>query len=183
MTPLRRTLVLSRWPMRPRTFTPRFCEVPNAINGWRSARIGPVDVADVTLAELLDFLVETVRSRRSLRVFYANAHAIQIAASDPNLALELARADLVFCDGAGVQLASYLLDTPLRARNTHPEWIDALIARLGSDARIYLVGDETSVVTAAADALRNRHVGCEIVGVHNGFFGYPGPEHERIVAD
>ena len=167
---------------------PRFCDVGNngeRRNGreWRSVRIGPVVVDDVTRAQLLDFLHNTVKARRSLRVFYANAHAVRLAAADPSFARELAHADVVFCDGAGVQLASHFLNTPLRARNTPPAWIDALISGLGSDARIYLVGDEAPVVKAAADVLRNRHLQCEVVGAQTGFFKYPGPEHDRIVAD
>ena len=150
---------------------------------WRSVRIGPLQVDDLSQSDLLDVITRSVALRRGLKLFYANAHAVRLSAEDGAIRSEIAQGDVVFCDGLGVQLASRFLGTPLRASMTPPVWIDELFARLGESARVYLIGDEPNIVAAAADELRRRHLRCKIVGTQHGFFAFPGPEHDRILTE
>jgi N-acetylglucosaminyldiphosphoundecaprenol N-acetyl-beta-D-mannosaminyltransferase len=149
----------------------------------RTVRVGTVDVADVTAAELIQVISSAVDEGRGLRILYANAHAIRLAADDPTFHRHLAHADLLCCDGRGVKLAARLLGSPLRAGLTPPEWIGALIEHLGMRARLYLVGDEPAVVTDAADVLQREHPACTVVGKHHGFFPMSGADNERLLED
>ena len=153
-----------------------------AERNWRSVQIGPLEVDDLSQSELLDVITRSVALQRGLKFFYANAHAVRLAAEDETVRDEIAQGDIVFCDGRGIRLASRFLGTPLRASMTPPDWIDDLFARLVERARVYLVGDEPAIVVGAADELRRRHPGCKIVGAQHGYFPFPGPEHDRILA-
>lgn len=148
----------------------------------RSVQIGPLEVDDLCQSELLDVITRSVALRRGLKFFYANAHAVRLAAEHRAVREEIAQGDIVFCDGRGIRLASRFLGTPLRASMTPPDWIDDLFARLSEHARVYLVGDEPKIVAAAAAELLRRHPRCEIVGAQHGYFPFPGPEHDRILA-
>lgn len=150
---------------------------------WRAVQVGPLQIDDLSQSDLLDAITDSVALRRGLKLFYANAHAVRLSAEDGAVRNEIDQGDIVFCDGLGVQLASRFLGTPLRASMTPPIWIDELFARLAERARVYLIGDEPSIVAAAAGELRRRHPRCEIVGTQHGFFVFPGPEHDRILGE
>ena len=149
----------------------------------RTVRIGSVKVTDTTAPELIELIAAAMHAGYGLRLCYANAHAVRLAAEDPAFARDLARADVTFCDGVGVKLAARILGAPLRASLTPPQWIGPLIERLGSRARLYLVGDEADVVAAAADRLRQQYPDCAVIGAHHGFFRTPGPEHQQLLAE
>jgi N-acetylglucosaminyldiphosphoundecaprenol N-acetyl-beta-D-mannosaminyltransferase len=150
---------------------------------WRSVQIGPLEVDDLSQPELLDVITRSVTLQRGLRFFYANAHAVRLAAEDRTVRNEIAKGDIVFCDGRGIRLASRFLGTPLRASMTPPDWIDDLFVKLAESARVYLVGDKPDIVAAAAAELRLRHPRCAILGMQHGYFAFPGSENDRILAE
>jgi N-acetylglucosaminyldiphosphoundecaprenol N-acetyl-beta-D-mannosaminyltransferase len=148
----------------------------------RSVRIGPVRVHDVTVADVLALAGDAVRERRQVTLCYANAHTIRLAADDAQFAQDLARADLVFCDGFGVQLASSILGQRLRARLTPPAWLNQLVGVLEpTHARFFLVGDQPEVVSLAATVLETQYPPARVVGAHHGFFAPDGPDNERLL--
>jgi len=154
---------------------------PNS-SRFQRVQIGSIMVHDVTVPEILALVREAVRHRRRLTLCYANAHAIRLAATDSQFARDLAAADVVFCDGYGVQLASRLLGQPLRARMTPPAWLEELVQALEPEhARFFLVGDEPRTVSRAAEGLEAHYPPAKAVGVHHGFFPLQGQENENLL--
>ena len=123
-----------------------------------------------------------VRERRSLLVLNANAHMVVLSKRQPWLRDLLNRADIVFCDGAGVQLASWALNGHRPHRTTPPEWIDRFAAQLPKGASIFWLGGAPDVVDVAARRFSERHA-VRIAGLQHGFFDHrPGSdENEALI--
>lgn len=129
----------------------------------------PVDAltVDDLHARLRTFIDERARAT----VLHANVHAINLACRHDWFARILQSADIVFCDGYGVQLGARMLGGHLPARITYADWMWQLAAwgeRQGLS--LFLIGGRPGVAHAAATRLRARHPRLGIVGVHDGFF-------------
>ena len=142
--------------------------------------VGPVPVHAVGRAETLAFLAANTDPPLSA-VFYANAHAVNLAARDDAFREALEAADLVFCDGKAVQWASRILGDPVPERFTPPDWIDDLCAlAVERRARLFFLGGAEGIAKRAAARLRERHRGLE-VGTHHGYFDPEGESGARVV--
>jgi N-acetylglucosaminyldiphosphoundecaprenol N-acetyl-beta-D-mannosaminyltransferase len=119
-----------------------------------------------------------VRERRSLLVLNANAHMVVLTKREPWLRDLLNRADIAFCDGAGVQLAAWALNGHRPHRTTPPEWIDRFAAQLPAGASVFWLGGAPDVVDAAAQRFSKRHA-VRIAGVQHGFFDHRAGSDEN----
>ena len=138
-------------------------------SGGRPVRVGQVPVHPLTRAETLEFLALNADPPLST-VFYANAHAVNLAARDPGFREALEAADLVFCDGKAVQWATRVLGEPVPERFTPPDWIDELCEMaVQRNARLFFLGGAEGVADRAAAKLREAHPGLE-VRTHHGYF-------------
>ncbi|GEN63088.1 glycosyl transferase [Acetobacter oeni] len=104
-----------------------------------------------------------------MRVINANAHCVTIAQRLPWLRELFRNAEIAFCDGAGVQLASLFLNGKRLHRTTPPEWVGNVLQQLGPEASVFWLGGEEHVVAEAADIFARRY-GCRTAGWRNGFF-------------
>ncbi|MGH2541763.1 MAG: WecB/TagA/CpsF family glycosyltransferase [Ardenticatenaceae bacterium] len=148
----------------------------------RSAcNIGGVPVHPVRLDELLEWMAAVITARKQATVMYANAYMVNLAYSNPAFRDAIHRADLVFCDGHGVRLASLLLGTPLPERLTPPDWIPALATFCAQqDYRLFLLGGRPSVAGHAATRLRTGFSGLQIT-THHGYFDPQSVENEAVL--
>ena len=143
-----------------------------------------VRVDDVPIATLLDKMETAICGGKRLMVVNANAHLVLLAQRRPWLRDLFDRADIAFCDGAGVQFAVRLLAGWLPHRHTPPQWIEPLAMRLARrGATVFWVGGTTATVEQAASRLQQR-TGLRPVGVSNGYFDMaPGSaDSEALVA-
>jgi len=124
------------------------------------------DLDGKTIAERSVF---AVRSGQKLLVVNANAHMVVLAQTRPWLRELFQRANIAFCDGAGVQLAIRLLNGRVVRRTTPPEWIGNFLSALGEDASIFWVGGTPEVVAAAAARYEEQY-GVRTAGVQHGYF-------------
>ncbi|NHO32318.1 WecB/TagA/CpsF family glycosyltransferase [Acetobacter fallax] len=128
-----------------------------------------VRLFDISREDLEFGLISAIREGQKLRVINANAHCLTIAQRLPWLRELFQKAEVAFCDGAGVQLASLFLTGRRLHRTTPPEWVGNVLQELGSEASVYWLGGDEVVVAEAAKAFAGRY-GCRIAGWHNGFF-------------
>jgi len=116
-------------------------------------------------------------------VMYANVHVLNTAWSDPELRAILNRADLVYCDGAGVVLGARLLGHRLPGRMTGADWIEPLCQACAAEGvTLYLLGGRPGVASHAARRLENRHPGLRVAGAHHGYLADPGICRDAIAA-
>ena len=114
-------------------------------------------------------VVEAAAAKRKMLVVNANAHFVVLSQRNPWMRELFARADIAFCDGAGVQLAARFLTGRVPHRTTPPEWIGSVLEQLGPQASIFWLGGQQEAVEEAARRYEARY-GVTTAGVQHGYF-------------
>ena len=130
---------------------------------------------------IVDRVIEAVEGEDKLLVVNANAHCVTLSQTEPWLRGLFTEADIAFCDGAGVQVATKILKGFTPHRTTPPEWIGPALERLGTKARVFWLGGTHDVATQAAAAFEARY---DVVtaGVQDGYFdAAPGSADTRAI--
>jgi N-acetylglucosaminyldiphosphoundecaprenol N-acetyl-beta-D-mannosaminyltransferase len=147
-----------------------------------SVRIGRVSVNRVSLSDMLLFVTESLGARVARTVFYANSYAVTLAEADPQFAAAMGKADVIFCDGFGVYLASRTLGRPIPERFAWPDWIEALGTTCrDSGASMFFLGARQGVARQAASKLEAAVPGLRVHS-HHGHFP-KNDESSRAVID
>lgn len=138
----------------------------------------PVD--RFTFDQTLEVIDRFVREKTPRIAVTADSSAIVAAQSDPEFREVLLRADLVTADSAGIRWAARRKGMPIVERVSGVDLVDALCARSADHGyRIFFLGAAAGVAEMAAEALRLKHPGCNIVGTRHGFFP---AESDEVVA-
>lgn len=136
-----------------------------------SMSVAGARVDDIDLPELLAAFDETIDRGERRTISYLNVHVANEAHLDPRLAVALYRADHVYCDGAGVRLATQLLGLRPPPRMTGADLIWDVAAHLAlRERRLYWLGGEPGVAAATLAALQRRHPQLVVAGSHHGYF-------------
>lgn len=136
-----------------------------------------VDQLHAQIAALVD------RGAHAL-VLNVNVHAMNLALERPWLKDLFNRAEIVFCDGAGIRLGARLLGYRLPQRITYAGWIWQLAGFAAERGlTLFFVGSRPGVAQEAAACLQGRFPALRILGVHHGYFDKsPGsPDNESVV--
>lgn len=115
--------------------------------------------------------------RRTRQIVTLNPEMVMAARRDPTLAATIRSADVVTADGIGVVWALQLRGVRTARRLAGVDLLEAfaaLAARRGY--RVYLLGAAPGVAQAAAECLKARHPGLDVVGTYS---GSPRREDER----
>jgi N-acetylglucosaminyldiphosphoundecaprenol N-acetyl-beta-D-mannosaminyltransferase len=149
-----------------------------------SANVLGVRVDDIAIPELLARIQAAIASGTRLCVVNANVHLINLAQQRPWLPALFRRADIAFCDGAGVQFAVWALTGRKPHRHTPPQWAPDLARRLAADNRsVFWLGGRPEVIAAAASRF-TAQTGLRAAGFHHGYFDRtPGSaENDAVIA-
>lgn len=149
-----------------------------------SVRILGVHVDNLSLSDLIRQIERFATSGGHYRVMYANVHVLNVAYHDSELRRILNRADLVYCDGAGIKLGARILGQYLPERMTGADWIHDLCQSCQvTGMTLYLLGGEPGVAAEAARVLTTRYPGLRVVGTHHGHYDHGGPENDAVIAE
>ncbi len=108
-----------------------------------------------------------------------NPEFIMIAQSDVNFFNILSRADLCVPDGVGLLWAARHLGQPLPERVTGSDGVPRIAERVAQKGwRLFFLGAAPGVADKAAQALRARYPGLQVVGTYS---GSPAPEEEDAI--
>ncbi|MGI6367310.1 MAG: WecB/TagA/CpsF family glycosyltransferase [Anaerolineae bacterium] len=141
-----------------------------------SIRILGVRVDNITMDEALAWVGAMVTTGTPHQIATVNPEFIIRAGRDAAFAAVLQGADLAIPDGQGLLWAARWLKRPLRERVAGSDMVTLLAresARQGY--RIFLLGAAPGVADTAAERLRERYPGVNIVGTHP---GSPRPEDD-----
>ncbi|MGH2582052.1 MAG: WecB/TagA/CpsF family glycosyltransferase [Anaerolineales bacterium] len=129
-------------------------------------RVSPLGLTDV-----LD-RIEQAAAAGSKSIFdYSNTHSLNTAYETTWLRDFYNQCEVVFCDGAGVKLAAWLLREPIPERFSPPDWITGLTRQAADNKQtIFLLGGKDGVAKKAAEVLIAKTPGLEIVGTYHGYF-------------
>jgi N-acetylglucosaminyldiphosphoundecaprenol N-acetyl-beta-D-mannosaminyltransferase len=124
----------------------------------------------MSLADMLQFVSNSLDSSAAKTVFYANSYAVTLAEADPEFAAALRQGDVVFCDGFGVYLASRVLGESIPERFAWPDWIEKLcVACRDRQSSMFFLGAGEGVAQKAARKLEAAVPGLH-VHTHHGHF-------------
>ncbi len=159
-------------------------EISSPVYCSPTTRVLGVRVDDVPIPHLIAAIENTIGGGTRLMVVNANAHLVMLARRNLWLRELFDRADIAFCDGAGVQFAVRILAGWLPHRHTPPQWIEQLATRLArQDATVFWLG---GTLQAAEEAARRLQLGTGLraVGVAHGYFdcALGSGESEAIIA-
>jgi N-acetylglucosaminyldiphosphoundecaprenol N-acetyl-beta-D-mannosaminyltransferase len=130
-----------------------------------------------TPEEALDHLMGRLRRSDRGRVYFVNAHCLNVARRDSDYRQALAESEVVLADGSGLLIGSRLLGIPVRHNLNGTDLVPRLLERAGAEScRVFLLGGRPGVAAAVATVLGERYPGLVVAGVQH---GYLTPELER----
>lgn len=133
-------------------------------------RILGVEIDDFRLPELIDYSIEAVQKGKPCTFAYVNAHVLNTAYEEPQLARFLNDVTVNYCDGFGVRLAAVLKGKRLSPRLTGADWIYPLCERAAREGhRTFIVAGKEGIARRAAEILTSRFDRLHIVGTSTGY--------------
>lgn len=156
--------------------------LPLPLRSLASIRILGLPVHNVTMEEALEAMDGFIRSRTPHHIITADASMLALAQEDAPLRAIVAGADLITPDSAGVLWAAKKIGMPLRGRVSGVEIVERLCALSPERGyRLYFLGAAPGVAEQAAERMRARYPGVQIVGTHDGYF--QAEENAALVED
>jgi N-acetylglucosaminyldiphosphoundecaprenol N-acetyl-beta-D-mannosaminyltransferase len=144
-----------------------------------------VGVDPLTVEDLHAEIERLVRMRRRGLVLNVNAHCLNLCYEDDALRAFFNGAEVVFCDGAGVMLAAWVLGGRIPERITYADWAWRLAAFAAAEGfSLFFLGARPGVAQAAAERLKERHPNLKIAGCRHGYFDHAaGSPHSEVVVE
>jgi N-acetylglucosaminyldiphosphoundecaprenol N-acetyl-beta-D-mannosaminyltransferase len=156
-------------------------QTTSVARGGERVRILGVGVDRVDMDVAVRRMEKWAKEDVSRVVATADSSGLYLALTDQELRSIYDRADLVTPDSAGVLWAAKRKGVRLKERVSGVDLLDRVCALSARDGhRIFLLGAAPGVADEAAERLRLRHPGCNIVGTRNGYFP---AESDDVVAD
>ncbi|HXH62319.1 MAG TPA: WecB/TagA/CpsF family glycosyltransferase [Fimbriimonadaceae bacterium] len=135
-----------------------------------SRRLLGVEVSVLDMKGTLAFLEGMLESKEPGMVVTADSYGLVLAQSDEELASIYENATLVTADSSGVVWGLKRQGVKVN-RVSGVDLVDGLCALSAANGyRIFLLGAAPGVADLAAERLRLRHPGCNIVGTRHGYF-------------
>lgn len=158
--------------------------MPNLSNyniSLQTINILGVQITPITVDGLHSQLNHFIQTNDHALVLHVNVHGLNLAYQYPWLRQFLNEAKLVFCDGAGVQLAARLYGQTIPMRITYADWMWQL-AEFCEQQRhsMFFLGSRPGVADKAADQLKKRFPNLKIAGVFHGYFCKKPDSDENI---
>jgi N-acetylglucosaminyldiphosphoundecaprenol N-acetyl-beta-D-mannosaminyltransferase len=144
-----------------------------------------VQVDTLRLQEVLALISQAIETRQRILMLHVNVTALCKAYETAWFRRFLNHANLVFCDGMGVQLGARILGRNIPERFTLADWMWPL-AEIAQERHysFYFLGNPPGVAQRAAQRLQSRLPGLAIVGTQHGFFDHTvgSPTNQAVLA-
>jgi N-acetylglucosaminyldiphosphoundecaprenol N-acetyl-beta-D-mannosaminyltransferase len=143
-----------------------------------------IRVDPLTVAQLDSELANMIKTKAHALVFHVNVFALNLAIEDSCLRSIYNRANIVFCDGAGVAIAGRWLGIPIPKRITYADWMWKLSSFCSqSGFSLYFLGARPGIAEKAARQLINRYPELKVAGYKNGYFdkSFNSIENEEVI--
>ncbi|MGC8778550.1 MAG: WecB/TagA/CpsF family glycosyltransferase [Candidatus Caldatribacteriaceae bacterium] len=138
-------------------------------------------IAELNREALVALVDEALRKKRKMHLVTLNPEMLARQARDARFRAVLLRAEVLVPDGMGIVWGAKFLGKALPGRLPGIELAEALLAEgQKSGWRFYLVGGKEGVAEQAAQRLRKRYPGLQVVGTHHGYFEEDAPVVEAI---
>lgn len=128
-------------------------------------------IENATIQEAADTLIAAARTGIRRRVYFVNAHCVNVAAKDTEYSRVLEQADLLYADGSGMAVAARLAGTPLRDNVNGTDLFPALCERAATaGVPMALLGAKPGIAQRCATNMMAKYPGLSIVWHRDGYF-------------
>jgi exopolysaccharide biosynthesis WecB/TagA/CpsF family protein len=127
-------------------------------------------IRNSTLPEASALLVDAASAGVRQRVFFVNAHCVNVAARDKAYLAALNAADLLFADGSGMRMAAKLANIRLRD-NVNGTDLFPIVCRdaAAGGVSIALLGARPGVAKRCGENMAHRFPGLQVALTHHGY--------------
>lgn len=141
-----------------------------------------ISFLNLNLADAADLVVNRACENLSTRVFFVNAHCINIAAKDKPYYKTLREAEMLFSDGVGMAIAARIWGKKFQD-NVNGTDLFPLICKQAAEHNIpiALLGAKPGHATSCAEIMVSQYPSLRIVWTHHGY--YPKEELNRLIED
>lgn len=123
------------------------------------------------MGSALEMIAGFVRRGEPRHIVTADASMFVMAEKDPELRQIVAEADLVTPDSIGILWAGRRRGAPLTTRVSGVDIVERLCERSGECGwKLFFLGAAPGVASRAAEQMRARYPGAQIVGARDGYF-------------
>lgn len=130
------------------------------------------EISLLNMGQTLDLFKQWISERTPRRVITVDATALVLAKEDPEFRTILESAALRTADGVGILWALKRAGVAQPNKVSGVELVEKLVAMSAdSGIRLYFLGAAPGVAEMAAERLRLKYPGCNIVGARHGYFG------------
>ncbi len=134
-------------------------------------RIGPLSVHAATKQDAARDIVGAIARKEPLSIAFANTHLLYCALKEPAFAETLRRFYLIN-DGVGMTLLARLAcGAGFKENLNGTDFTPLLLGQLPPGARLFLVGAQPPVASAAAAKVQTRWPHLSVIGFRDGFAG------------
>lgn len=138
----------------------------------------------LTQWQLLQCIINAGQQDKKSIIANVNVHAMNLAYELDGYRDFLNQADVVFCDGFGVALATRLTGQSISAKHRHtcPDWIEDLaVACQEHNLSLFLLAGNPGIAETAAEKL--KHLAPHLkIATHQGYFKKTGAENDEVVS-
>lgn len=141
-----------------------------------------LEYVNSTKEEAVDFVFELIEKKEPVTVFTPNAEIAYSAYKDDDFREIISSASLLIPDGAGVVLASKIINSPLKEKIAGVDFGIEIIKKCPEKGMsLFIVGGKPGVAQIATEKLRTSFADLYIAGACDGYFEKNGPENDRVI--
>ena len=136
---------------------------------------------NITLETAIEQALSLVENQNKANVFFLNIDCLCKAQKDEKYRNILNSADLVFPDGIGLRLATWLLGGRMKENCNGSNFSPLFMARAAEKGhKIFFLGGRDGVAERAAEVMRKKVPKIQILGTHSGYFNSDEEVIEKI---
>jgi exopolysaccharide biosynthesis WecB/TagA/CpsF family protein len=148
---------------------------------YRKVRVFGVSIADTTLRDAAEWMVDSAHRGIKQTVSFLNAHCLNVLIGDRAYKDAVEASDVVFADGAGISIAARAAGTRLLDNVNGTDLFPVICeeaAKVG--VPIFLLGGKPGTTARTAARMMASYPGLSIAGSHHGYFSTP-EEESRVI--
>lgn len=128
-----------------------------------------IDLFDIE-EDILCLLSKDINLGKNVELFFLNAHCFNIAQTDREYFDILNTCDYLLNDGIGIKIASKIEKLVLKKNMNGTDFIPKIVEMASKKGyKLFLLGSKEGIAELAADKLREKFEGIQIVGTHSGY--------------
>ncbi len=135
-----------------------------------------------TITEVVQNLMDIVQANKKKRLFFINAHCVNIATQEKKYSASLRNAELLCADGSGMAIASRLAKRPfldnVNGTDLFPVLCEAAKSR---EVRLGFLGAKPGVAKQCAQRMQKTYMNLDIAYCRDGYF--TTEEEQEIVEE